>query len=314
MSPAAAIQSEIFRFYVALVAAVLVTTGLALAILRAVVGSSVSHAWAAYRGWLIMAPLVLACVFLGRETTILFLTAVAALGFRELARASELASDRALTAVGAGGIAAVGIACLLPDPVNGRPGWYGLFTALPVYVVAAAFLVPIVRNRPRGQLRAVALVVLGFTALGFMFGHLALLANARHAYGYLLFLFFAVEISDVAAYVSGRLLGRRPLRSEISPGKTWEGAAGGLAVALALPWLLRFSLPAFDAADLWLTGLIVGVAGPLGDLSVSLVKRELGVKNLGALIPGHGGILDRVDSLIYAAPLFVQLVRYRGGL
>src|SRR5262249_25499784 len=157
MSPAAAIQSEIFRFYVGLVAAVLVTTGLALAVLRAVLGSPVSHAWAAYRGWLIMAPPVLACVCLGREATILFLTAVAALGFRELALASELASDRTMTAVGAGGIAAVGIACLLPDPVSGRPGWYGLFTALPVSVVAAAVLVPVVRNRPRGAARVVSL-------------------------------------------------------------------------------------------------------------------------------------------------------------
>src|SRR5262249_62013716 len=203
---------------------------------------------------------------LGREASILFLTARAARGFRELARAAERASDRTMSAVGTGGIAAVGLACLLPDPVSGRPGWYGLFTALPVYVVAAAFLVPIVRNRPRGQLRVVALVVLGFTALGFMFGHLALLANARDAYGYLLFLFFAVEISDVAAYVCGRLLGRRPLRSEISPAKTWEGAAGGLAVALALPWLLRFSPPGLVGGGLWVPGPLPRRRGPPGDL------------------------------------------------
>jgi phosphatidate cytidylyltransferase len=119
----------------------------------------------------------------------------------------------------------------------------------------------------------------------------------------------AVTLNDVAAYACGRLFGRRPLRSNISPKKTWEGALGGAAVSLLLPWLLRFSFPHFGVWELILTGLIVGIGGQLGDLSISVIKRDLGVKDMGSSIPGHGGILDRIDSLIYVAPLFFHMTR-----
>jgi len=118
----------------------------------------------------------------------------------------------------------------------------------------------------------------------------------------------------VAAYTFGKLFGRHSLRTNISPKKTLEGAAGALAVSLLLPWVLRPTLPHFQAMDCLLAGLIVGVGGQLGDLVMSAIKRDLGVKDMAALIPGHGGILDRTDSLIYVAPLFCHYVRCRFGL
>jgi phosphatidate cytidylyltransferase len=159
-------------------------------------------------------------------------------------------------------------------------------------------------------LQVLALAIVGFLYLGWMFGHLAFLANAEHAYSYLLYLLFAVELNDVAAFVTGKLFGRHPLRSNISPKKTWEGSLGALAVSLALPWALRFTFPHFNAIDLIVIGLIVGVGGQLGDLAISVIKRDLGIKDMGAAIPGHGGILDRIDSLIYVAPLFLHYTRY----
>jgi phosphatidate cytidylyltransferase len=110
------------------------------------------------------------------------------------------------------------------------------------------------------------------------------------------------------------LFGRHPLRSEISPKKTWEGALGALIVSMSLPWLLRFSLPEFGPVQLILAGLIVGIGGQLGDLSISVIKRDIGTKDMGASIPGHGGILDRIDSLIYVAPLFMHMAGYYYGL
>jgi phosphatidate cytidylyltransferase len=136
------------------------------------------------------------------------------------------------------------------------------------------------------------------------------MANAADAYGYLLFVLFATELSDVTAFTFGRLFGKRPFRSNISPKKTWGGALGALAVSMALPWLLRFSFPHFGTLQLLLAGLIVGVGGQLGDLSISVIKRDIGIKDMGARIPGHGGILDRIDSLIYAAPLFFHMAGY----
>ena len=155
-----------------------------------------------------------------------------------------------------------------------------------------------------------SLGIVGFIYIGWMFGHLGFLANAVNAYGYLLYVVFATELSDVAAFTFGRMFGRHPLRSEISPGKTWEGALGALAVSMVLPWLLRFSFPEFGTRELILTGLIVGIGGQLGDLSISVIKRDIGTKDMGALIPGHGGILDRIDSLIYVAPLFMHMAGY----
>jgi phosphatidate cytidylyltransferase len=125
-----------------------------------------------------------------------------------------------------------------------------------------------------------------------------------------MYLLFAVEFNDIAAFMFGKLFGRHPLRSNVSPKKTWEGSLGALSVSLVLPWLMRFSFPHFSALELVLVGLIVGIAGQLGDLSISVIKRDLGIKDMGAVLEGHGGILDRVDSLIYVAPLFFHLVRW----
>src|SRR5205823_5887097 len=107
-----------------------------------------------------------------------------------------------------------------------------------------------------------------------------------------------------------KLFGKHPLRSNISPNKTWEGALGALAFSLILPWCLRFSFPHFGPTQLVLAGLIVGIGGQLGDLSLSVIKRDIGIKDMGASIPGHGGVLDRIDSLVYSAPLFMHMVDY----
>jgi phosphatidate cytidylyltransferase len=310
MSPSAALASPVFLFYLTLAGGLLLGAGILLAVLRWGFHKNVQHAWKAYLGWLVMVPVVLAAIFLGRMTTIALFTIVAVFGFKEFARATGLYQDWVMTGAVYLGIIAGGIVTLVTDPLLGVPGWYGLFMALPVYVIAAILVIPIVRNRVQGQLQSLALAIVGFVYFGWMFGFLAFLANANHAYGYLLYLLFAVELNDVAAFTCGKLFGRHPLRSNISPKKTWEGAIGALVVSLALPWALAWTFPHFGARELILIGLIVGVGGQLGDLTISVIKRDLGIKDMGATIPGHGGVLDRIDSLIYVAPLFFHVVRY----
>ena len=310
MSPSAALASNVFWIYLGILAGLLVVAGTAIAVLHWGMKRDVGHAWQSYRSWLIMIPLVLGCIFLGRLATIAFFTLLAIFALKEYAKATGLYRDWSMTGAAYLGALAVGILSAVPDPNTGVDGWYGLFVVLPAYTIAAILLIPILRNRAQGQLQAICLALLGFLYIGWMFGHLAFLANARHAYGYLFYLIFAVELNDVAAYAFGKTFGRHPLRSNISPKKTWEGSLGALAVSMALPWALWFSFPHFTPRDLILSGLIVGVAGQLGDLSMSVIKRDLGVKDMGALIGGHGGILDRIDSLIYVAPLFFHMVRY----
>jgi phosphatidate cytidylyltransferase len=139
---------------------------------------------------------------------------------------------------------------------------------------------------------------------------LALLARSPNAYGYLCFVLLATEVNDVAGFTFGRIFGRHPLARAISPRKTWEGSLGAFFLALILPWLLRFSFPFFGPRELILSGLIVGLGGQLGDLVFSSFKREFEVKDWGAAIAGHGGVLDRIDSLIFVAPLFMQMTEY----
>jgi phosphatidate cytidylyltransferase len=116
-------------------------------------------------------------------------------------------------------------------------------------------------------------------------------------------------IQDSAAYFVGRALGRTKMAPLLSPKKTWEGFAGGLAAsvlaALAAAFLLGLPVSYGAAA---LIGAATGVTGPLGDLGESLIKRQIGVKDSGALIPGHGGILDRMDSLLFTAPTVYYMV------
>jgi phosphatidate cytidylyltransferase len=310
MSPRAALVSSVFLFYLSVAAGLLLVAGIVLALLRWGLGKDVDHAWRSYCGWLMMIPLLVAAIFLGREATIVFFTVVAIFGFKEFARATGLYADWCMTGSVYLGIIAVGVTSLVRDPLLDVPGWYGLFIALPVYVVAWIIVIPILRNRVQGQLQALALAIVGFTYFGWMFGHVIFLANAKEAYSYLLYLLLAVELNDVAAYVTGKLLGRHALRSNISPKKTWEGSLGALIVSLALPWALWFTFPHFVPRDLIAIGFIIGIGGQLGDLAISVIKRDLGVKDMGATIPGHGGILDRVDSVIYAAPLFFHYTRF----
>lgn len=259
-----------------------------------------------------MAGLGLLVVFLGRIPTIVGVTLLAIYGFKEFARASGLYRDWWMTGAVYAGIVTVGVSSLISHPRGEEPGtgWYGFFVAVPVFEIALILFIPILRNRARGELQRMSLAIVGFIYIGWMFGHLGFLANASDAYGLICYLIFATALTDVAAFTFGKIFGRHPLRSEISPNKTWEGALGAFGVAMILPWALRFSFPFLGVWQLILTGLIIGIGGQLGDLSISVIKRDIGTKDMAATIPGHGGILDRIDSLIYAAPLFMHMAAY----
>jgi phosphatidate cytidylyltransferase len=300
MSPIAALHDPVFRAYVGLALGLLALAGAVLAFLQFVRRFELASVWTTYRSWLWMAPLAAAVIFAGRWPFIIGVAALAILAFKEFALTSGLDRDRWMTGTVSAGILAVGVAALLDTGLT--------FVALAP--MALILIVPILRNRVHGAVRRMSLGMIAFLYLGWMFGHLGFLANAANAYGYLCYLIFATEVNDVAAFTFGKMFGRHPLRSEISPGKTWEGALGALAVSMVLPWLLRFSFPFFGPWQLLLTGLIVGIGGPLGDLSLSVIKRDLGAKDWGGAIPGHGGILDRIDSLIFVAPLFMQMAGY----
>jgi phosphatidate cytidylyltransferase len=194
--------------------------------------------------------------------------------------------------------------------------WYGLFSILiPVYV----FLLLAARLVLAGDidrfLERVATIQWGLMACVYCVSYApALLLLDIEGYDsgsgkLLLFLVVVVQASDVLQYTWGKLFGRRRIAPEISPNKTWEGFVGGVACATllgaALWWVTPFS--PFAAAGL---ALLIALAGFAGGLVMSAIKRDRGVKDFGTLLPGHGGVLDRIDSLLFAAPLFFHLTRF----
>lgn len=160
-----------------------------------------------------------------------------------------------------------------------------------------------------------ALLLFGFFYLPLLLAHMALLRAQPHGREWIFLVLLLVMASDTAAYFTGISFGRRKLYPAISPNKSIEGAIGGLAGALAGAFLARtWFFPALEVADCLALGLGLGVLAQLGDLFESMLKRSFGVKDSGTLIPGHGGILDRLDSLLFAfAPAYYYALCFIAG-
>jgi len=160
----------------------------------------------------------------------------------------------------------------------------------------------------------VASTLLGFMWVGFLGSFAALmLAPAeyphRHGIAFLLGAIVATIGADVGALAIGSWLGRHHLAPKISPHKTWEGLIGGGVVAIALSAAVTGQVHPWTVPKAALLGLVVAVVAPIGDLCESLVKRDLGLKDMGSILPGHGGVLDRVDALLFVLPATFYLVR-----
>jgi phosphatidate cytidylyltransferase len=125
-----------------------------------------------------------------------------------------------------------------------------------------------------------------------------------------LYLVVLTQLNDVAQYVWGKTLGRNKVVPTVSPNKTVEGLVGGLLTTTALSMLLAPILTPLTVADSVAAGLMIGAGGFLGDITIGAVKRDIGVKDAGTMLPGHGGVLDRINSLTYTAPLFFHFLRY----
>ncbi len=196
-------------------------------------------------------------------------------------------------------------------------GWYGMFIIfIPVYVFLCLPAVMALSRETRGFVASASQIQWGLMAFVFGLSHLGFLlafpANegaSADGRSMLLFLVFVVEMSDVLQYLWGKTLGRRPVLPAVSPNKTWEGLIGGVACAILLSVSIRFLTP-FSAIETAGVSLLITLAGFLGGAVMSAVKRDFGVKDFGGLIPGHGGVIDRLDSLCYATPVFFHYVRY----
>ncbi len=192
-------------------------------------------------------------------------------------------------------------------------GWYGIFIVfIPVWMTLVIPARMVLIGETRDFLRAAGTIQWGILLMVFGISHQAYLLVLPPEGGAALVLYLVVltQLNDVAQYVWGKTLGRHKVVPTVSPNKTVEGLIGGIVTTTALavllaPLLTPLSLPHSVAA-----GLMIGAGGFLGDITIGAVKRDIGVKDAGTMLPGHGGVLDRINSLTYTAPVFFHFVRF----
>ena len=266
--------------------------------------------WTRWRSWLVLAPLMAGPVLLGRLPAILGVGVLAVLCYREFARATGLFRHRVTSAVVALGI--------LLTTFAAADRWLGLFDALQSLLVSLLVIVALFEDEPKGYIQRVALGIFAYLLFGICFGHFGWLANDRLGQPLMLSILVAVELNDVFAYCSGKLFGRRKLSPNTSPNKTIGGAVGALVLTTALfAMLMHWTLagtPVDRPAHLIVLGALVSLTGQWGDLVMSSIKRDLGMKDMAALIPGHGGLLDRFDSLLFVGPALFHYLYYFDGI
>jgi phosphatidate cytidylyltransferase len=193
-------------------------------------------------------------------------------------------------------------------------GWYGMFIVfIPVWVMLLVSARMVLVGETRDFLRAAGTIQWGVMLMVFAISHIAYLlslAPAGDGAALVLFLVLLTQLNDVAQYIWGKSFGKHKVVPTVSPNKTVEGLIGGIVTTTLLAFLLAPVLTPLDRFDSIAAGLIIAIGGFLGDTTIGALKRDLGVKDAGTMIAGHGGVLDRVNSLTYTAPLFFHFLRF----
>ncbi|MGH7143007.1 MAG: phosphatidate cytidylyltransferase [Planctomycetota bacterium] len=196
--------------------------------------------------------------------------------------------------------------------------WWDMFLIfIPVYVFLFICIRQILTGVTQDFIARTARIFFGVLLFVFCLSHMAYLLAKDVEFPHLppfgrqmlLFLVFLTEMNDVCAFTFGKLFGKHKMAPTVSPNKTWEGFAGGVICVTIGGGLLHFLTP-FHLIPAMALGTLIGLAGVLGDLCTSAIKRDIGVKDASDFIPGHGGVMDRVNSLTFATPLFFHAVNY----
>lgn len=261
--------------------------------------------------WWVMVTLLVAALLLGRVAMIVLLAFVSYLALKEyLTIIPTRKADRVVLLV-----------AYLAVPIQYYwvgIGWYGMFVIfIPVYMFLILPAAMVLRGETQGFLKAAGTLHWGLMISVFAISHAAFLlavpppdARPGMGAGLLVFLLIATEFNDVAQFVSGKLIGRRKITPKVSPNKTVGGFLGGLVATILLSAALAPILTPIGVWQAAVIGALLATAGFFGDIVMSALKRDLGIKDTGTMLPGHGGILDRIDSLVFTAPIFFHAVRY----
>lgn len=262
------------------------------------------------KSWWAMAVIFVGAVFISYKISYFFLAFLSFIAFRELYSALGFRkSDRLAIFIG-----------LLAVPVQyylAYIGWYGAFiTFIPIIMFLILPIPMVLKGETQGITKSMAqlqwilmLSVFGISHLAYLLSLPDLPGFNAGGRGLLMFLVFLTEINDVMQFIWGKMLGKHKIIPKVSPNKTWEGFVGGVISTTIIGYFLGFLTP-LSAPQVLIASFLIAVAGFVGDIVVSAIKRDKGIKDMSNTIPGHGGIFDRIDSLSYTAPAFFHLVYF----
>lgn len=262
------------------------------------------------RSWWIMSAIFIGAVFISYKVSYFFLAFLSFAAFRELYSVLGFRdSDRRAI-----------FWALMAIPIQyylAYIGWYGAFiTFIPVTMFLILPLRIVLKGETKGITKSIALLqwilmlsVFGISHLAYLLSLPDLPGFSSGGRGLLMFLIFLTEINDVMQFVWGKIFGKHKIVPKVSPNKTWEGFIGGVISTITIGYFLKFLTP-FTVPQVLIVSGIIAIAGFAGDIVISAIKRDKGIKDMGDTIPGHGGIFDRIDSLSYTAPAFFHLVYF----
>ena len=262
------------------------------------------------KSWWWMIALIFAALVMGKKSSVIFFGFLSFLALKEFCSIASLRqADRRVL-----------FWAYLAIPVQYYfvyIGWYGMFIIfIPVYMFLFLPIRMVLIGQNQGFIKSAATIQWALMLTVFCISHIAYLLtlpvknDSAGSIGLVLFLLFITQFNDVSQYIWGKLFGKNKIIPKVSPNKTWEGFLGavititicsGFAAPLLTPLTFELGL---------IFGFIISISGFFGDVVISSVKRDLEIKDSGNLIPGHGGILDRIDSLMYTAPLFFHMIYY----
>lgn len=261
--------------------------------------------------WWVMAVLIAGALLTGWQAVTALFAVISFIGLREfLSLAPTRREDRPVL-----------LAAYLAVPVSYAiiaADQYVLFLVfVPVWMFLLLPFLMAVAGQTRGYLSTAASLQWGLITCVYNLGYAAFLMRTPPAEapqagpaGLVFFLLVATEANDVLQYVTGKLFGRRRIMPSVSPNKTWEGFLGGWILTAALIWFVGPLFTPLHGLGLALLAFGLPLAGFAGDVTMSAIKRDLGVKDTSHLIPGHGGLLDRADSLTFTAPVYFHALAF----
>ena len=320
------VSSGVLIVFGIVIAALAVGTIVRLAVHRSLSREEFPQRFASLLTWWVLAIALVVAVLIGREAAIVLVALLSFLAVREFFRMTHV--DGADPSLRWWGYLAVpvqyGAELLRAEDLVAVLVPVGIFIGVAIHLV--------LREQTRGFTRTAAAVYFGIGLTVFCPAHAARLWNLPESLnpvsgnaGWFLYLVLLTELNDIAQALWGRKFGQHHLMPVVSPKKTWEGLAGGIVTTCLLALFLAPLLTPFQMRGAVLTdigvpeipflraigaGLVIAIGGFLGDVTMSAIKRDVGVKDSGTLLPGQGGILDRIDSLTFTAPLFYYYVRY----